>query len=62
MKEQVRSEKDMDLQLVNRLILAIKLLLKENPMLPVGFKFKNECLLENMQALKVQLRKPKIKI
>lgn len=33
-------------QLEERINIAIKLLLKENPVLPISFKFKGECLLE----------------
>ena len=33
-------------QLEERIYIAVKLLLKENPVLPISFRFKGECLLE----------------
>ena len=35
--------------LKDRIIVSIKLLLKENPTLPIGFKFKGKCLLTELQ-------------
>jgi hypothetical protein len=35
--------------LKERIFVSIKLLLKENPTLPIGFKFKGRCLLTELQ-------------
>lgn len=34
--------------LKERILVSIKLLLKENPTLPIGFKFKGRCLLSEL--------------
>ena len=34
--------------LKERILVSIKLLLKENPTLPIGFKFKGKCLLTEL--------------
>jgi hypothetical protein len=34
--------------MVKRLLVTIKLLLKENPILPMAFNFKGQCLLETL--------------
>ena len=39
----------LDRKLCQRLITAIKLLVKENTMMPVGFQFKGKCMLAEAQ-------------
>ena len=36
--------------LIKRLSIAIVLLIKENPILPVSFKYEGQCLLETLKA------------
>lgn len=36
--------------LIKRISVAIVLLIKENPILPVSFKFEGQCLLESLKA------------
>lgn len=36
--------------LIKRISVAIVLLIKENPILPVSFKFEGQCLLETLKA------------
>ena len=42
--------------LIKRLIVAICLLLKENPVLPLSFKFGGDCLLQQLKREKEELR------
>ena len=58
LKEGERTEKELkkDEILVKRLIVAICLLLKENPVLPLSFKFGGDCLLQQLKREKEELR------
>jgi hypothetical protein len=37
-----------DIRMIKRALVAIKLLLKENPILPMAFNFKGKCSLETL--------------
>lgn len=37
-----------DANMIKRILVTIKLLLKENPVLPTAFNFKGSCLLETL--------------
>ena len=43
--------------LVKRLIVIVVLLIKENPVLPLGFKFNGKCLLEKLKKERNQYKK-----
>ena len=49
MNEQMLREERKRQVLIKRLIVAIVLLIKENPVLPFSFIFMGECLLENLK-------------
>lgn len=48
-KEKLDKQEKQDATLIKRLIVTIKLLLKENPVLPVSFNYKGTCLLAELR-------------